>query len=283
MGERIVRANGVELCTETFGAAGDPALLLIHGAGNSMLSWDEELCERLADGGRFVIRYDQRDAGRSVTYEAGAPGYGERDLLADATGLLDAFGVPRAAGMGLSGGAAKAQLLALEAPSRVAALVLVASTPGVPGDGGGDLPGPAEGLFSGEPAEPDWGDREAVIEYLVEAERPYCARSRQYDEAAMRALAERVVDRAASVAPMVTNPYVVDVGEPWRARLGSIAVPTLVIHGTEDPLFPYAHGVALADEIPGAELLTLERTGHEYPPPETWDVVVPAVLRHTAH
>jgi pimeloyl-ACP methyl ester carboxylesterase len=280
--EQIVRANGVELCAEAFGAAADPALLLVHGAGNSMLSWDEALCARLADGGRFVIRYDQRDAGRSVTSEAGAPGYTERDLLADATGLLDAFGVGRAAVMGLSGGAATAQLLALEHPDRVAALVLMASTPGIPGEDGDELPGPAEGLLAREPDKPDWGDREAVIEYLVEAERPYCARTREYDEAAMRALAERVVDRAASVEPMVTNPYLVEVGASWRARLGSIAVPTLVIHGTEDPLFPFPHGEALAREIPGAELLALERMGHEYPPRETWDVVVPAILRRTA-
>ena len=77
----IIRANGVDLCAETFGDPADPAILLIHGAGNSMLSWDEALCARLAAGPRFVIRYDLRDAGRSVSYEPGAPPYGLRDLV----------------------------------------------------------------------------------------------------------------------------------------------------------------------------------------------------------
>ena len=100
-------------------------ILLIHGAGSSMLSWDEELCERLAAGARFVIRYDSRDAGRSVSYERGAPRYGLRDLVADAIGLLDRFGATRAHLVGMSAGAAIAQLAALDHPDRVASLPLV--------------------------------------------------------------------------------------------------------------------------------------------------------------
>src|SRR5687767_10645272 len=88
----IIEANGIDLSVETFGDPADPALLLIHGAGNSMLSWDERLCERLGAGGRFVIRYDMRDAGRSVSYEPGAPPYGVPDLVADVEGLLDTLG-----------------------------------------------------------------------------------------------------------------------------------------------------------------------------------------------
>ena len=96
-----------------------------------------------------------------------------------------------------------------------------------------------------------------------------------------RALAERVADRSTDIAAL-TNAFLVQPGPPWRPRLGEIAVPTLIAHGTDDPVFPYAHAEALAAEIPGAELLALEHTGHEYFPPHTWDTVVPAIIRLTA-
>jgi pimeloyl-ACP methyl ester carboxylesterase len=283
--DHLVQANGVDLCVETFGDPADPAILLIHGAGSSMLSWDEELCERLAAGGRFVVRYDLRDAGRSVTYEPGAPQYELRDLVADVVGLLDGFGLASGHLVGMSAGAAIAQVVALDHPDRVASLTLASSTPGIPGQETRDLPGISEELedfFTHEPPAPDWADRAAVIDYLVEGERPYAARSRPFDEAAMRDLAGRVFDRSANVAAGLTNPFMVDTGDPWRERLGQVAAPTLVVHGTEDPLLPYDHALALANEIPGAELLALEQTGHEYFPRATWDVVVPAILRHTS-
>lgn len=97
----------------------------------------------------------------------------------------------------------------------------------------------------------------------------------------MREQSARVYDRSANLAANLTNHFALDGGDNARERLAGIAAPTLVIHGTEDPMFPLAHGQALADEIPGAELIPLERTGHEYFPRETWDVVVPAILRHT--
>ena len=267
---------------ETFGDAADPAIMLIHGAGSSLLSWDEKLCRLLADGGRFVIRYDLRDAGRSVTYEPGTTKYGMRDLVEDAVGLLDALGVERAHIVGMSAGGGIGQLLALDHPERVATLTLASSTPGGPGPPNPDLPDPAPQLFANEPPEPDWSDREAVIDYLVEAERPFAALSWHFDESAMRELAGRVVDRSTNLEWGLASAFSQAAGEPWRERLGAIAVPTLVIHGNEDPLFPYGHALALAEEIPGAELLPLEATGHEYFPPHTWDVVVPAILGHTS-
>lgn len=279
-GERIVQANGVDLCAETFGDPADPAILLIHGAGNSMLSWDEELCERLAAGARFVIRYDTRDAGRSVT--AAGP-YTLRDLVADAAGLLEALGVERAHVVGMSLGGAIAQLLALDHPDRVATLTLASSTPGGPGHGTPDLPGMSEQLaasFADEPRTPDWSDRAAVVEYLVEAERPFAGRS--FDEAGMRELAGHVFDRTPELEAQLTGSFEFDAGDPWRERLGEIAAPVLVVHGSDDPLFPVAHARALAEEIRGAELLVLEQAGHEYFPRSTWGVVVPALLRHTA-
>jgi pimeloyl-ACP methyl ester carboxylesterase len=283
-GDSIVHANGVDLSVETFGDAGDPAILLIHGAGNSLLSWDEELCRRLAVG-RFVIRYDLRDSGRSVTYEPGSARYGLDDLAEDAIRLLDALDVERAHMVGMSVGGGIAQLLALDHPEQVASLTLASTTPGGPGPPNPDLPGPTPELmafFANEPPAPDWSDRDAVADYLVEIERPFAARSRPYDETAMRELAGRVFDRSTNLEWGLANAFLEDSHEPWRERLRSIAVPTLVIHGTEDPVFPYSHAVALADEIPGAELLPMEATGHEYFPPHTWDVVVPAILRHTS-
>jgi pimeloyl-ACP methyl ester carboxylesterase len=176
----------------------------------------------------------------------------------------------------MSGGASIAQLLAIDHPDRVASLTLASTSPGIPGEEADDLPPPRGGLSV--PPQPDWSDRDAAIDYLVESERPYSPR---FDEAAARELAARVADRTADLAAFATNPYAVPTGEPWRARLREITAPTLVIHGMEDPVFPYAHGVALADEIRGAELLPLTDTGHEYFPRHTWDTVVPAILRHS--
>jgi pimeloyl-ACP methyl ester carboxylesterase len=272
---RIVRANGVDLCVETFGDPADAAILLVHGAGNCMLLWADELCRRLAAGRRFVIRYDLRDAGRSVSYPPGKPGYALPDLVEDAAGLVDALDVRRAHVVGMSLGGAIAQRLALNHPERVLGLTLASCTPGIPGHESPDLPGPVESVFANEPTTPDWTDRAAVIDFLVEAERPCAAR---FDEAAMRETMARVVDHTDNIEASVTNIFMIESGEPWRARLGEITAPTLVAHGVADPVFPYAHAVALADEIPDAELLPLEQTGHEYFPPHTWDVVVPAIL-----
>src|SRR5215216_4844313 len=118
MTEQIIEANGVELCTEPFGDPAHPPILLVMGTGASMLWWEEEFCRMLADGGRFVIRYDHRDTGRSVSYEPGRPGYSGADLVADAAGVLDAYGIPAAHVVGLSAGGGIAQELALDFPER---------------------------------------------------------------------------------------------------------------------------------------------------------------------
>jgi pimeloyl-ACP methyl ester carboxylesterase len=177
----------------------------------------------------------------------------------------------------MSGGAATAQLAALEHPSRVATLTLACATPGIPGTETGDLPPPTVRFPAASAV--DWSDRDAAVAYLVEAERPYAA---QFDEVGARALMERVVDRAVDIRASATKPFEVDPGAPWRRRLGDIAVPTLVVHGRQDPMFPPEHGRALAAEIPDAELLILDGMGHEHLPPATWDLVVPAILGHTA-
>jgi pimeloyl-ACP methyl ester carboxylesterase len=280
LGERMVEVNDVGLCVETFGDARDPAVLLVMGAGASMLWWEDELCERLAAGGRFVIRYDHRDTGRSVTYEPGAPEYTGDDLVTDAAGVIEALGVTRVHVVGFSMGGAIAQRLALDYPDRVSSLTLMSTSPGF----GPDLPAMSDELrahFAEPPPQPDWSDREAVVDYLVEDERVYAAPSRPFDEAARRELAGRTFDRSIDLAATMTNHVVLEGGESWRERLGEIRVPTLVLHGTEDPLFAIDHALALVREIPGARLVTLEQTGHELPR-ATWDVVVHAILEHTS-
>jgi pimeloyl-ACP methyl ester carboxylesterase len=278
--EQIVLANGVDLCVETFGDPGDPAILLIAGAMGSMLSWEDEFCERLAAGGRHVIRYDQRDTGRSVTYEPGAPKYTGPDLVADAVGILDALGVARAHVVAISMGGVVAQFVALDYPDRVASLTLISTSPSGSDD---DLPGMADTLrahFAEPPPEPDWSDRAAVIEYLVEDARPYASTSHPFDEAPWRELAGRDFDRSINLASSA-NHFLAEGGGRWRERLGEVRAPTLVLHGTEDPLFPIEHGVALAREIPGADLVALEQMGHELPR-RVWGIVVPAILAHTS-
>ena len=277
----LVRANGVDLCVQTFGDAGDATLLLIAGAENSMDWWEDELCERLAAGRRYVIRYDFRDTGQSVTYEPGAPGYDGADLTADAVGVLDALGVERAHVVGMSMGGGIAQELALEHRSRVATLTLISTSFAVPRSADQPpLPPSAPELAEPVP-EPDWSDREAVVDYILERLRPYRG-SLQVDGERQRELVERVVDRTVNIESTLKNHSLIHGGEPVRGRLSDLNVPTLVLHGTEDPAFPLGHGEALAEEIPGARLLVLEGVGHELPPRPTWDRVVPAILEHTA-
>src|SRR6266513_5214255 len=107
----MIEANGVELCTESFGEPGGAPILLVMGVGGSMLWWEEGFCRMLADGGRFVIRYDHRDTGRSVTDPPGRPGYTGADLTADAVGVLDAYGIAAAHLVGVSAGAASRRSL----------------------------------------------------------------------------------------------------------------------------------------------------------------------------
>ena len=193
-GERIIRANGVDLCVQTFGDRADPPILLIMGGASSMDWWEDGFCERLMAGSRFVIRYDHRDTGRSVSYEPGAAPYSLRDLAEDAFGLLDAFGLESAHLVGMSMGGWIGQLVALENPDRVASLTLISTSP-TAGPSDPDLPEMSEKLqafFAQEASEPDWSDREAVIDYIVEGERPF-AGSRPFDEAAIREIAARVL------------------------------------------------------------------------------------------
>ncbi|MBI3686156.1 MAG: alpha/beta hydrolase [Actinobacteria bacterium] len=285
----IVQANGVELCVETFGDRGDPAILLVAGAASSMDWWESGFCRRLAGGGRYVVRYDHRDTGRSTNYESGSPPYGFDDLVADAVGLLDSLEVELAHVVGISMGGAIAQRLAVDHGHRVASLTLISTSPALRPNAPPNLDLP---LMSAEllahfidpapsPApDPDWTNRAMVVDSIV-ASQHTMAGSCGFDDARLRQLAARVVGRTTDIAASLTNHWLIDAGASYRSRLGQITAPTLVIHGTEDPLFPYGHAEALAREIPGTRLLPLDGVGHQMPPPQTWELVIPALLRHS--
>ena len=275
----MIKANGVELCTEAFGDPADPAILLVMGVGGSMLWWEEGFCRMLAEAGRFVIRYDHRDTGRSVTYEPGAPEYTGADLVADAVGVLDAYGIAAAHVVGVSAGGAFAQLLALAFPERVLSLVLISTSPATPGERA--LPAPTErfGRFLAT-AEVDWSDRDSVVDYVVGYAEMLAGGERRFDEAAARELVRRDVGRANDIAAS-ENHAALPEGKVPSTPVSSIAVPTLVIHGTADPMFPLEHGRALAEEIPGARLLTLEGAGHGVDRAD-WETLVRAIVEHTS-
>ncbi|MFE2849888.1 alpha/beta fold hydrolase [Streptomyces lavendulae] len=279
MAERMVDVDGVELCTETFGERSDPPVLLVMGTGASMLWWEEGFCRMLAEGGRFVIRYDHRDTGRSVTRERGRCGYTGADLAGDALGVLDAYGITAAHVVGVSAGGALAQLIALGRPERVLSLVLISTSRAVPGDR--ELPPPTEEFMRFvSSAEADWSRTASVIDYLVDYARVLAGSRRRFDESAVRDLVRRDVERAHRFAA-VRNHDSLPEGERPRRPLSSISVPTLVIHGTADPMFPIGHGEALAEEIPGAGLLALEGAGHGVDRAD-WETIVRAVVAHTA-
>ncbi|WP_369779603.1 alpha/beta fold hydrolase [Streptomyces sp. R33] len=279
MAEHVVEADGVTLCTESFGEPSDPPVLLIMGLGASMLWWEEGFCRMLADGGRFVIRYDHRDTGRSVTYEPGRPGYTGADLVGDAARVLDAHGIPAAHVVGVSAGGALAQLLALHYADRVLSLVLISTSSAVPV--GRELPSPTQEFMRFvSDAHVDWSDGDSVIDYQVGYARVLAGGRRPFDEAAARSLVRRDVERARDFTAARNHDSLPD-GELPPAPLSSIAAPTLVIHGTADPMFPLRHGEALVEQIPEGGLLVLEDAGHGVDRAD-WATIVPAILEHTA-
>ena len=281
MPEQLVTPDGVQLCLETFGDPEDPALLLIGGLSASMDWWDAGFCERLAAHDRYVVRYDHRDTGRSRTDPPGKPSYTGDDLAADALRVLDALGVRRAHLVGISAGGGIAQQLAAQHPERVLSITLMSTTAAGTRTGSSNLPPPEPRvvfLFDNPAPEPAWDDPAAVAEHLVADQRLY-AGTLGFDEERVRAVVRAVVARSRDMAAR-GNHWLAE-GSASEFALGDIRVPTLVLHGTADPFFPFPHGQALAAEIPGATLVPLEGMGHEMPPPQLWDPVVAAITLHT--
>ena len=205
--------------------------------------------------------------------------YGTRS--ADAVALLDELHVQRAHLVGISMGGGIAQRMAVVHPDRVASVTLLSTSPG--GPSADDLPPMSARVrahFADAGPDPDWADRSAYIDFFLTGERVF-AGSLPVDEPRVRAIAGRAFDRSVNPASH-TNHWRLTGGEPVRPRLGEITAPALVVHGTEDPLFPFGHGEKLAEEIPGATLFPLPGVGHQMPPPQVWDVLIPAILAHTA-
>jgi pimeloyl-ACP methyl ester carboxylesterase len=269
----------VEICSETFGEPSDPAVLLIMGAMASMLWWPDEFCRRLAGSGRFVIRYDNRDTGRSTGYEPGTATYTGDDMAADAVRVLDEHGVERAHVVGMSMGGGIAQQVVLDYPDRVLSLTAI-STSAI--DGGGGLPGPTPEYMRHAAAfgDLDWTDTEAVADLIVRDARALSGTRHAFDETAAREFVARDLERAIDPSRLVNHDSIGG-GEPKPRRARDIGVPLLVIHGTADPLLPLPHGVALAEAVPGATLVKVEGGGHELHEND-WDQMLEAIVAHTA-
>ncbi|MDF3016350.1 MAG: acetyltransferase [Thermomicrobiales bacterium] len=244
-----------------------------------MLWWPEEFCERLADRGRYVIRFDQRDTGRSTKVVAGDPPYTLDDLAADAVRVLDAYAIPAAHLVGMSLGAIIGQLIALHHPTRVRSLTAISSSPF--GVDTSHLPPSSEAyrqhLATAEHV--DWSDREQVIAYSLAESRLIAGTAHPFAEDATRAFYERDYDRSGGYSTLANFAW--RGGDVWRGRLHEMNAPLLVIHGTADPVYPIAHGVALAEAVVGAKLVRLDGGGHELHR-ATWNSIIDAIVAHSA-
>jgi pimeloyl-ACP methyl ester carboxylesterase len=279
MSERMIRADGLSLAAQAFGDPARPPLLLIMGGMASMLWWPEAFCERLADHGRYVIRYDNRDTGRSTQYPPGGPRYTFADMVDDAFRVLDGHAIPAAHIVGMSLGAMIGQVAALKYPSRVLSLTAISSSP--VGTDTSHLPQFSEAFMAQmEAAEKvDWSDRAQVIACMIEDSRVLAGTAHPFEEAQVRAFIERDYDRAGGYLS-ATNHASLKIGDEWRGRLHEMKAPLLVIHGTADPVYPIEHGMALAEAVAGARLVRLEGGGHELHRAH-WDEIIAAIVAHT--
>jgi pimeloyl-ACP methyl ester carboxylesterase len=289
----IARSNGIEIEYEVIGPPENRPLLLIMGLGTQMIHWDDELCAELVAHGHRVIRFDNRDVGGSTKLDGdGMPNvlaamvaagggaavdapYRLSDMAADAAGLLDALDLESAHVVGASLGGMIAQTLALEHPHRVRTLTSIMSTTGHP-DLPTATPDAAAALF--QPAPPD---REGNIERAVRVFRTIGSPGFPFDEGRVRARAARAYDRCFHPAGVARQMIAIIASGSRRDALPALRVPTLVVHGGDDPLIPLACGLDTAESIPGAELLIVEGMGHDLPR-AVWPRLVDAVTQLTS-
>ena len=287
--ELAVEANGLHIWTESFGNHHHAPILLIAGAGAQSIFWEDEFCHRLAESDRFVVRFDNRDTGLSDSVDFESSPYTINDMAADAIAILDAYGLPAAHMVGASGGGLICQVLALEHRTRVLTISALISSPlgtgsnELPNSGYGDLPPPTTEFleqlqdFVGEVPE----DRDAFIDWTLRKYEAISGSLEVFDKKAKAKLAELEFARARNLQAMNNHALAVYISPvSGRELLGGLDVPTLVVHGTEDPLLPYAHGRAIAETIQGAKLLTIEKMGHDLPSP-AWSQIIKAILQHT--
>jgi pimeloyl-ACP methyl ester carboxylesterase len=282
MSEKLIRINGIDICTESFGDPKNPAVLLIMGAMCSMVYWDEEFCLRLADTGRYVIRYDNRDVGRSIAYEPGNSHYTVVDMADDAVGVLDAYNIDQAHIVGMSLGGMIAQIIGSRHPQRVLTFTLMMSSIFGSDDNDRGLPPMDERIltYHANGATLNWSDEESVANYLVAGSGLLCGSKHIFDEKRAYKQVRKEIKRANNLLSMF-NHALLKGDASYEGKLKGIKVPALVIHGTEDTVLPYEHGLALANEIPNASLLTLEGTGHEIHFND-WDPIINAISNHTS-
>jgi pimeloyl-ACP methyl ester carboxylesterase len=289
MDEQFAELGDVTLCYETFGDREDPAVLLIMGLGTQMIAWHEDFCRALADRGFFVIRYDNRDVGRSTRFDLVRPprlnelirrrprelAYTLADMADDAARLLDHLGIERAHVVGASMGGMIAQLVAVRHPQRTQSLVSMMSSTG--------------SRLSGQPAlriypyfmrRPPAG-KDAFIERMVRLFRVIGSPGFAFEEERIRELAARSFDRGVDAAGTARQLAAILVDRSRKKRLRRITAPTLVIHGSKDRMIGRSGGKATARAIPGARLMLIDGMGHDLPR-ALFPRLVDAIAEHAA-
>ncbi|MFX1578004.1 MAG: alpha/beta fold hydrolase [Promethearchaeota archaeon] len=292
--EIIVKINGVELCYDTFGNPSDPAILLIMGLGAQMIRWREDFLKPFAAEGFFVIRFDNRDVGKSSKFEeAGVPDvvslmlgaqqgktvdvpYTLTDMAQDAVGLLDALKIKVAHIVGISMGGMIAQTLAINFPDRVTTLTSIMSTTGNP-----ELPTPKpEAMMVLQQTPPD--TREEYIESMIKGQRILSGPHFPIDEDYFRDFAGRAFDRSYYPQGTARQLAAVIASGSRKDALKALQMPTLVIHGDADPLVPVEGGRDTAASIPGAKLVIIKGMGHDIPEaaaPQVFDAIIQHIKR----
>lgn len=269
--------DSVELEYETFGAADAPAILLINGLGSQMTRWPADFCQRLAGHGYRVIRFDNRDVGKSTWFKAG-DAYSLSDMAADAMAVLDAVGVRQAHVAGISMGGMIAQLVAIEHPDRVLSLTSIMSATGAAGTMD---PAPGAGAVLTAPAPDPTADFEAFLAHLVKNAQIIGSPGYPVDDAAYRQRAIEEYERAFTPTASQRQMAAIRGDGDRTERLGKLKVPTVVLHGADDPLVQVIGGEATAKAIPGAELRVIPGMGHNLPP-SLYDTFIDAILAAAA-
>jgi pimeloyl-ACP methyl ester carboxylesterase len=279
----------LKLCYETFGAREARPLLLVMGLASQMLLWDEEFCELLAAQGFRVIRFDNRDVGRStilrearipkrwqlLTRDARGAAYSLDEMAADAVGLLDHLGIGAAHVVGASMGGMIAQLVAVNHPDRVFSLVSIMSSTGNRRVG---RPHPRMALRMLRKAP---RDREGYIEDHLETYRQIGSAGFDFEAEHKRERAGRCFDRGIHPAGSARQLAAIVAAPDRTPSLGTVRVPTTVIHGDADPLVNVSGGRATAQAIPGAKLVILRGMGHDLPR-ELWPRIIEAIAQNAA-
>jgi pimeloyl-ACP methyl ester carboxylesterase len=271
--EKIAPANGIELAYQEMGGPDGQPLILVMGLATQMLAWDEGFCAMLAERGFRVVRFDNRDIGRSTRIEsAGVPSridmmsgrratapYFLRDMAADTFGLMDHLGIDSAHVAGASMGGMIVQTMAIEHPERVRSLVSIMSTTGSRWTG---LPSwKAMGVLLGRPPK----GREAAVERAIKTFGVIGSPGYPLDEERLRDVAGRSYDRGPGAAGVLRQLHAITASGDRTQALHGVRVPTTVIHGKRDPLVRPAGGRATARAIPGARLKMIDGMGHDLP------------------